>query len=125
MHLVNPRNSELLSQGGSKPYLVSLDCTKAFPSCRWDKLFEEMLKQLPALVVRVILYSYRNQKAYVKWGNAVSDTFDIRNGTGEGKVCSPIFWAFYILPLIKSLRKLGLGCHIANIYVASFSLQMT
>ena len=106
-------------RGSSQPYLVSLDCTKAFPSCKWNVLFEEMWKQLPAVMIRVILQSYKNQKAYVKWGIAVSDTFEVRNGAAEGNVSSPVFWGLYILPLITRLRKLGLGCHIAWIYMAS------
>ena len=99
--------------------MVSLDCTKAFPSCRWDKLFGEMIMQLLTIVVRVIIYSYINQKAYVIWGDSVSDVFNIKNGTAEEKITSLAFWGIYILPLIKKLSKLGLGCHIGNMFVAS------
>ena len=44
--------------------------------------------QLPTIVVRVILYSYVNQKAYVVWGDTVSDVFNIKNGIAEGKIAS-------------------------------------
>ena len=78
-----------------------------------------MIKQLPISVVRVILYSYVNQKAYVVWGDSVSNVFKIRNKTGEGKIASPAFWGLYILLLIDKLRDLSLGCHIGNMFVAS------
>ena len=45
--------------------------------------------------------------------------FNIRNRTAEGKIASLALWGIYILPLIKKLRDLGLGCHIGNIFVAS------
>ena len=45
------------------------------------------MRHIPAIVVRVILHSYTNQKAYVKWGNAVSDILDVSNGTSEGNIC--------------------------------------
>ena len=34
-------------------------------------------------------------------------------------MASLVFWGMYILPLITKLRKLGIGCHIGNLYVAS------
>ena len=104
---------------GSKPFLVSPNCTKAFPSYRWDTLCGEMYKQLPTIVVRVILYSYVNQKVYIIWGDSIAIVFTVRNGTREGKVASLVFWGMYILPLITKSRKLGIGCHIGNLYVAS------
>ena len=105
---------------GSKPFLVSPNCTKAFPSYRWDTLFGEMYKQLPTIVVRVILYSYVNQKVYIIWGDSIAIVFTVRNGTREGKVASLVFWGMYILPLITveetghwmSYWKLICGIHI-------------
>ena len=45
-------------RGGSEPFLVSFDCPKAFPSSRWDILFEQMSEQLPGVIVRCVIYSY-------------------------------------------------------------------
>ena len=78
-----------------------------------------MEKHLPPVVVRVIRHSYINQQAYIKWGGSVSEVFEVSNGKGESKICSPTFWSIYILPVITKLQKLGLGCHIADVYVAS------
>ena len=52
-------------------------------------------------------------------GDTVSDGLQDKKGTREGKIASPAFWGLYILPLIKKLRDLGLGCHIGNMFVAS------
>ena len=48
---------------GSKPVLVVLDCTKAFDLARFDILFGRLLERLPAVVVRVLPYSYKEQLA--------------------------------------------------------------
>ena len=53
---------------GSKPVLVVLDCTKAFDLARFDVLFGRLLDKLPAVVVRVLVYSYKEQLAWVRWG---------------------------------------------------------
>ena len=101
------------------PYIVSLDCSKAFDTCKWSLLFHELSLHLPPVIVRVLIYSYRNQVAWIVWGDQVSDTFTISNGTGQGKVASPIFWSSYILPLLSSLRDTGVGFHLEDVYVGS------
>ena len=48
-------------QGGSKPIVVVLDCSKAFDMAKFDILFERLLTncKMPAVVVRVLAYSYQ------------------------------------------------------------------
>ena len=103
---------------GSKPILIVLDCTKAFDLAGFDILFGCLLEKLPAVVVRVLVYSYKEQLAWVRWGkNCTSDTFRIKNGTRQGSVASPAFWSVYLNPLIEELRAKGIGCHIAGMYM--------
>ena len=105
---------------GSKPVLVVLDCTKAFDLARFDLLFGRLLERIPAIVVRVLLFSYKEQLAWVRWGrDGTSDTFGISNGTRQGSVASPIFWAIYMDPLIRELRSSGIGCHIAGMFMGT------
>ena len=95
-----------------------LDCSKAFDFARYDILFGRLLDKLPAVVVRILSSSYREQKAWVKWGNGnVSGSFSIKNGTRQGSICSPAFWNIYLDPLIKELREKGIGCHIGGVYM--------
>ena len=82
-------------------------------------LFEEIATHLPAIVVRVILYSYVNQKAHVKWSASVSELCKVKKGPREGKMCSPTFWGIYILPFINKLRNLSLGCHDGEVFMDS------
>ena len=104
---------------GSKPVAVVLDCTKAFDLARFDILFGRLLERgMPAIVVRVLAFSYAEQVAWVRWGRSCcSNTFSISNGTRQGSVASPAFWNLYLDPLFTLLRETGIGCHVAGLYV--------
>ena len=46
-----------------------LDCTKAFDKCKFDLLFKKLLdRNLKAIVVRVLIFCYEEQVAWVKCG---------------------------------------------------------
>ena len=54
---------------GSKPVAVVLDCTKAFDLAKFDIMFGRLLERgMPAIVVRVVAFSYTEQEAWVRWG---------------------------------------------------------
>ena len=104
---------------GSRPVAVVLDCSKAFDLAKFDLLFSRLLDRgLPAIVVRVLAFSYQHQVAWIRWGRAcTSKTFNISNGTRQGSVASPAFWSVYLDPLFSQLREAGVGCHVAGMYV--------
>ena len=47
----------------------------------------------------------------------MSDSFRISNGTRQGSVASPTFWAIYLNPLLEELRACGVGCYIAGVFM--------
>ena len=104
---------------GSRPVAVVLDCTKPFDLAKHNILFGRLLERgMPAIVVRVLAYSYREQVARVRWGRSCcSATFGITNGTRQGSVASPAFWTLYLDPLFTVLREAGVGCHIQGVFV--------
>ena len=72
------------------PIITLLDCTKAFDTCKFSIFFQRLLDRgMPAIVVRVIVYVYEEQYAWVKWGGSYSSTFSIVNGTRQGSILSP------------------------------------
>ena len=92
----------------------------AFDICKFNILFEKLLSTgLPAIVVRALMFSYQHQYAWVKWGSVRSDIFCIRNGTRQGSIASPVFWAVYCDQLLKELRKLGVGAYVAGVFMGA------
>jgi hypothetical protein len=103
---------------GSHPLVVFLDCSKAFDLCKFDKLFTSILdKGMPPIIVRVLMHIYEEQYAWVRWGRARSSRFPISNGTRQGSIASPDLWSVYLDPLLKQLRRLGVGCHVGNMFM--------
>ena len=107
-------------RSGCHPIIAVLDCSRAFDLAKWDKLFTRLLNRLPAIVVRVLLYSYENQYAWARWGRARSAQFRISNGTRQGSIFSPDAWSCYTDPLLKRLRSLGVGCHLAGLFMGAY-----
>ena len=68
-----------------------LDLKNAFDQVNHAKLFKKMLDRLvPIYIVKFIAYWYINQELSVKWGNAVSGTFQVSNGIRQGGIVVPI-----------------------------------
>ena len=92
----------------------------AFDKCKFDILFEKLLARgLPPIVVRLYIFVYEEQVAYVRWGNVRSRQFGVKNGTRQGAILSPIFWNCYVDGLLKELRDLGVGCHLAGTFIGA------
>ena len=103
------------------PVIVTLlDCTMAFDKCRYDILFQKLLeRKLTAVVVRVLVYVYQEQYAWVKWGKEKSRLFQIQNGTRQGSVLSPSLFSVYMDELLSWLRKSGVGCHVGGVFAGA------
>ena len=89
-----------LLRSGTNPIVTVLDCTKAFDLCKFSILFSRILdKGVPPIVVRCLMSMYEDQHAWVKWGQAKSEKFTIKNGTRQGAILSPVFRAVWIWSL--------------------------
>ena len=102
-------------QRGTPIIGVTLDCSKAFDKCLFDKLFQKLIdRKVPAIVVRVLAFVYEEQLGCVKLQEKRSDQFRIINGTRQGSVLSPTLFALYLDGLLQQLRDLGVGCHLGG-----------
>ena len=102
---------------GTPCIVTLLDCTKAFDKCKFDILFKKLSdRNLPPVVIRVLIFVYEEQKAWVKWGKERSRSFGIVNGTRQGSVLSPALFSVYMDNLIVRLRKSGVGCHLGDVF---------
>ena len=80
--------------------------------------------KLPATVIRVILFVYEEQHAWVKWGKSRSRTFGIVNGTRQGSVLSPALFSVYMDDLILRLT-LGLAATWVECSVVWWGMYIT
>ena len=102
---------------GTPCMVTLLDCSKAFDMVEFSTLFKKLSKSgVPPIVIRVLVFVYEEQFAWVKWGKSKSKQFRVVNGTRQGSVLSPALFSLYMDELLKKLRKLGVGCHISGIY---------
>ena len=107
-------------RSGTKPIITLLDCSKAFDNCQFSTLFSRLLERgMPAIVVRVIIFVYEEQYAWVKGGNSRSCLFPIVNGTRQGSILSPALFALYVDELLVELRRLGIGCRVADVFMGA------
>ena len=108
-------------RSGTQPIITLLDCSKAFDTCKFSILFSRLIERgMPVLVTRVMIFVYEEQYAWVKWGNSKSSVFSILNGTRQGSILSPALFALYVDELLVELRTLGIGCHVAGVFMGAF-----
>ena len=60
---------------------------------------------------------YTTQKACVKWGSALSDSFFITNGVRQGGILSPLPFNVYMDDLSSSFSNTPIGCSIGGVMV--------
>ena len=94
-----------------------MDLSKAFDLLEWTSLFKLLInKGFSLLLLRVLIFVYKEQSCDVRWGSSHSDRFSVTNGVRQGAISSPLLFSIYIDDLISLLRRSGLGCRIDNIF---------
>jgi len=102
-------------QNASNVYSCMLDATKAFDKVCFTKLFSLLLKRnVPAVILRVILDLYTRQSVSASWKGCISKSFSVTNGVRQGGVLSPILFNVYMDELIYKLKANDIGCHIGQ-----------
>ena len=108
------------SRNNSDVFACFMDMKKAFDMVKHSSLFKKLSeRQLPPIVIRLLLFMYKNQSAKVKWDNSTSKAFPITNGVKQGAVLSAILFCIYIDDLLKTLRRKGDGCWVNNNFVGA------
>ena len=60
------------------------------------------------------------KSGFIRLGGRRSVPFKLRNGTRKGGVASPSVWAMYAEGLLRELRRSGLECHVAGVWMGAF-----
>ena len=75
---------------GSSVYLCFFDAPKALDRINHETLLKKLVnRNVPAYIVRLLVFLYSNQQMFVKWGNVMSSVFTVSNGVRQGGVLSP------------------------------------
>ena len=117
----NLRNCvDYFTNRGSNVFAAFLDCTKGFDKVDHSGIFLKLIqRKVPLCIINILIYWYSNLTSTVKWNNSMSDSFEVRSGVRQGGVLSPHLFSIYVNDLIVLLRKLRVGCHLNNLYLAS------
>jgi hypothetical protein len=93
-----------------------LDASKAFDRVNHWILFKKLKEKcVPIIIIRILLYWYRDQDMCVKWGNNISEHFKVTNGVRQGSLLSPKLFALYVDRLSNLLLDSRIGCFINNV----------
>ena len=104
---------------GSNVFAAFLDCSKGFDKVNHSGLFQKMIqRKVPLCILNLLIYWYSNLTSVVKWNGSYSYSFPVKSGVRQGGVLSPHLFSLYVDDLIISLRKLYVGCHIVDLFVA-------
>ena len=94
------------------------DASKAFDKVNHWNLFKKLIyRGVPIILIRILLFWYRNQTFCVKWGSCTSMFFTVGNGVRQGSILSPHLFAVYVDDLSVNLIDSGQGCCIDNVCI--------
>lgn len=107
---------------GSTVYACLLDASKAFDRIAYCTLFDVLLtKGICPVIIRFLYHLYLNQTAVIRWGNEVSESFQVDNGVKQGGVLSPVLFTVYLDELLVRLSKSRAGCYLESTFAGAYA----
>ena len=103
---------------GSEVFMCTMDMTKAFDMTVHSILFSKMLKAgVSAIFLRLLVFTYSEQFANVRWNGETSSVFSMHNGVRQGAVLSALAYCFYCEDLFRLLEQKRSGCWVQGYYL--------
>ena len=107
---------------GSDVYACMLDASKAFDKVHFGKLFKLLVdRNIPSIVIRLLLDNYTRQKIVTSWNGAKSREFSAANGVRQGGVLSPILFNIYFDEMLTRLKRKGIGCKVGIYFLGALA----
>ena len=103
---------------GSEVFMCTMDMTKAFDMTVHSILFSKMLKAgVSPIFLRLLIFTYSEQFANVRWNGEISSVFTMHNGVRQGAVLSALAYCFYCEDLFRLLEQRRSGCWVQGYYL--------
>jgi hypothetical protein len=103
-------------------FCTFLDASKAFDKVNYCKLFKLLLsRNIPPLVLRLLLNTYTGQSARVQWNDGLSHSFSISNGVKQGGILSPVLFCVYYDELLCKLKQTRMGCFVGQWFIGALA----
>ena len=97
----------------SPVYTCFLNASKGFARINHWTLFSKLIaRSVPCPLVRIIMFWYRTQTIWVKWGKLCSSYFSVSNGVRQGGILPPKLFSVYVDDLSVALSVTKTGCVI-------------
>jgi hypothetical protein len=106
------------TNNSSSVYCTMLDATKAFDRVEYCKLFRKLMsRQIPPVIIRMLLNMYINHVTRIGWSGIFSDRFCVKNGVKQGGILSPVLFCIYFDGLLSDLASANIGCFMGGFFV--------
>ena len=83
---------------------------------KFSTLFQILGERIPAIFLRLVVFSYMSQYCRVLWSGEPSSQIKVNNGVRQGAIASPTYFNLYMNLIFDELKKSNLGCFIGDIY---------
>ena len=96
-------------------YSCFLEASRALDRVNQWKFFNKVIiRKVPLLIVRMLIFWYSSQEMCIKWGHSTSCFFTVSNCVKQGDILSPRLFAVYVDDLSKQLRDARSGSFIGH-----------
>ena len=89
-------------------FVCFLDASKAFERVN-HRMLQLGARGVPRYILRILIYWYKNQDMYIRWGDASSAKFKVTKGVRQGWILSPYLFNVYVDELSEELNKCNVG----------------
>ncbi len=95
--------------------VTMMDAEKAFDVVWIDELLRTLYKlDIPPSTWRLLSAWYTKMQCRVRWQGELSESYKVKQGSGQGRTLSAYSYKLYIDPLLHSIDRRGVGARLGG-----------